>query len=91
VVCMHDWETLGLLRVAEKRGIEVPRQLSITGYGDLDASRLVEPRITTFSVPGFEVGQRAAECLSRLIEKQSFEDVLVEPKFILRGSTCAAF
>jgi DNA-binding LacI/PurR family transcriptional regulator len=89
VVCLSDWEAMGLIRAAEMRKIQLPAQLSIIGCGDLQAGRLLQPRLTTFSVPAYEVGRQAAKSLLQLIEKKSFDDVLIEPTLCVQESTCA--
>ena len=89
VICYSDLEAYGLIRAAQQQNLNVPRDLSVVGYGDLDFARLVDPPLTTFRVPAYEAGERAAKCLLALIEKQSFEDVLLESTFVERGSTAA--
>ena len=63
VICMTDWQAMGLIRAAEMQKIDLPSQLSVIGYGDVQAATLLQPRLTTFSVPAFEVGHaRPGRC-----------------------------
>jgi LacI family transcriptional regulator len=41
-------------------GISVPRDISITGYDDIPLATLVEPQITTVSLPIAVMGHQAA-------------------------------
>jgi LacI family transcriptional regulator len=58
---------LGVLAEAKSRGINVPRDLAITGYTDSPTAALVDPALTMVSVPAREIGQRAMQTLDRLI------------------------
>jgi DNA-binding LacI/PurR family transcriptional regulator len=89
IICYNDLEAFGLIRAARERNVNVPRDLSVMGYGDLDFARLIDPPLTTLSEPAYEIGQRAAECLLALIDKKSFEDVLLDSTLVPRASTGA--
>ena len=50
VVAVDDSVGLAVMAAAARRGIDVPAALSVTGFDDIDATRLVRPRLTTVTV-----------------------------------------
>ncbi len=71
VMCGNDVLAVGALRGARDMGLSVPEDVSITGFDDIELSRIVTPQITTVHVPHREMGRRAAEALIDMVEKRS--------------------
>lgn len=51
VICANDNLATGVILECQSRGIDVPRQLSVVGYNDLEISRALSPSITTVATP----------------------------------------
>lgn len=68
VVCGNDILALGALVEAAARGIAVPRQLSVTGFDDIELAGEISPALTTIHIPTAEIGRRAAERLLARLE-----------------------
>lgn len=67
VFCANDLMAIGALDVAHERGLEVPRDLAIIGFDDVDAATIVSPQLTTVRNPAYEAGSTAGDLLmSRL-------------------------
>ncbi|MEF2976763.1 LacI family DNA-binding transcriptional regulator [Subtercola sp. YIM 133946] len=58
-----DIFALGALFECARRGIAVPSDLAITGFGDFDLARHVIPTLTTVSVPSRQIGTTAGGLL----------------------------
>jgi LacI family transcriptional regulator len=67
VLCANDRLALGAIRLLRERGLTVPRNMSVTGFNDLQPVRLIEPRLTTVRVQQFEAGEAAARILLELL------------------------
>ena len=68
LLCASDIFATGALLEAQSRGIAVPDQLAICGFGDFELSRHLSPALTTVSTPNLEIGRRAGEMLlSRML------------------------
>jgi LacI family gluconate utilization system Gnt-I transcriptional repressor len=52
-----------VLGEAKRRGIDVPSQLAICGFGDLEFASETSPQLTTVGVDGTRIGVSAARCL----------------------------
>jgi LacI family transcriptional regulator len=70
VMCGNDVLAVGALRQARAMGLNVPGDVSITGFDDIELARIVEPALTTVHVPHREMGAKAAEALIDLVERK---------------------
>lgn len=88
VVCGNDVLALGALIEARAMGITVPRQMSITGFDDLDLASQFTPALTTVRVPSAAMGELAADYLLARLDGRSVPDlVALEAELIVREST----
>jgi LacI family gluconate utilization system Gnt-I transcriptional repressor len=53
----------GAILECSRRGIKVPEQLAITGFGDFELARNLVPPLTTVAVPNREIGTVSGELL----------------------------
>ena len=61
VVCTSDALAVGALAESKALGLLVPKDLSITGFDDIDISAHTDPPLTTVNVPAFDIGRLAAD------------------------------
>ena len=88
LVASNDLLALGAMRAATVRGIEVPRQLSIIGFDDIDAAGFTTPPLTTLRHRQGAVGRHlVTQLLAVIQDPASIEPVELQPELILRGST----
>jgi LacI family gluconate utilization system Gnt-I transcriptional repressor len=67
IVCSTDTLAQGILAEAAKRGIGIPRDVAVMGFGDLSTAAHVHPSLSTVRIDGASIGRLAAEALvSRL-------------------------
>jgi LacI family gluconate utilization system Gnt-I transcriptional repressor len=86
--CSSDLAAAGAVIEAGVRGIAVPQQLAVCGFGDLEVGRVIHPAISTVSVDGAEIGRTAARCLvSRLSGEDAPRRVEMPFQVVERGST----
>ncbi|WNW10634.1 LacI family DNA-binding transcriptional regulator [Pseudomonas sp. DTU_2021_1001937_2_SI_NGA_ILE_001] len=85
----NDMIGIGVLRAAAERGIQVPRELSVIGFDDIQLSRFVYPALTTVGQSVTQLGEAAAERLLRRIANPAtpVEKLLVGPSVVVREST----
>jgi len=63
VFCGSDLLAIGALGQAKRMGLDVPSQLSICGFGDLEFAAETNPTLTTVRVDGTRIGTSAARFL----------------------------
>ncbi len=71
VMCANDVLAIGALRAAREMGLDVPGDVSVTGFDDIDIAMLAEPALTTVHVPHREMGRRAAEMLIEMLRERT--------------------
>lgn len=63
VMFSSDVLASGALLASVRRGIDVPGRLAITGFGDFELARHLNPSLTTVAVPAAEIGRQAGRLL----------------------------
>jgi LacI family transcriptional regulator len=65
IICGNDVLAAGALAAARAAGLSVPRDLSVTGFDNIELSAVVSPPLTTVNVPHRRMGKTAAGMLLR--------------------------
>ncbi len=68
VMCANDVLAVGAMKQARVMGLDVPGDVSITGFDDIELAQVTSPEIATVRVPHREMGRRAARALIDLLE-----------------------
>lgn len=90
VICGNDVLALGALAACADAGIVVPRDLSITGFDDLEISTLTRPHLTTVHVPSRQIGVFAAEhLLDRIAGQPVAPQRELSAELMVRDTTAA--
>jgi len=63
VFCANDLMAIGALDVAHELGLDVPGDVAIVGFDDVDAATIVTPQLTTVRNPAYESGSAAGDLL----------------------------
>jgi len=63
VVCSSDMLAHGILVEARARGLRVPEELAVSGFGNAEFGAHMVPSITTVHVDGPEMGRLAAQLI----------------------------
>ncbi len=91
IVYANDHMALAGLGAARRRGLEVPGDLSIVGYGNSQMSRYSYPALTSVAVDAEEWGYRAALALVECVGGADLDDLTLPPAQLqVRESTSHA-
>ncbi|HUT57194.1 MAG TPA: LacI family DNA-binding transcriptional regulator, partial [Phycisphaerae bacterium] len=63
ILCSNDLTAIGALSTLQQAGCQVPRDVSVVGFDDIDFASLAYPPLTTISLPRDRLGQLAFEAL----------------------------
>ena len=87
--CLNDNLAMGGLRALADFGLRVPDDVSLIGFHDTEPARYLVPRLSTVSQMHLDLGRRAAELMTDLIEGRAQPPVhqTLETKLIHREST----
>jgi DNA-binding LacI/PurR family transcriptional regulator len=76
------------MEAAEKKGIQVGKDLAVVGIDDLEVSRFSKISLTSVKQPYEIIAQKAAKALFGLMEKQNSKIQLeLSPELVIRNST----
>jgi len=91
ICAVNDAMALGAIRAARRDGRQVPDDLSVVGFDNIDWAQLNDPPLTTVDVPKQQLGQEAARRLLSIVGDgdASPVEVVVSTHLIVRGSTRA--
>lgn len=67
IITVSGTHALVVLAEARTRGIDVPDELAVIGYGDTEAAQLTQPPLSMIELPTHEAGTLAAQRLQALI------------------------
>lgn len=92
VFCSNDFLALGAREGARELGFNLPEDLSVVGFDDMEISSFVTPSLTTIKQPAYEMGQLGTEVLLNHIHKRSYKPFhrMLETRLIIRESTTTA-
>lgn len=68
IACFNDLMAVGALQKLKTKGIQVPLDVSVTGYDNVYVTKITTPKITTIEQPAYEMGCQAAKMLIEKIE-----------------------
>jgi len=85
----NDVSAIGAMRAFLDAGLDVPRDISVIGFDDIESAAFHNPSLTTIRQPLHEMGVLATNHLLRLLAGETIADeaLSVEPELIVRGST----
>lgn len=89
VFCSSDLLALGLMTEAQARGIALPKQIAVVGFGDLEYAADLNPALTTVRIDGTAIGRQAAQFIVDRAEGRRVELRVVDVGFSIidRAST----
>lgn len=70
VICATDRLAFGAYRVLEGRGLRIPEDVSVAGFGGYDESTLLKPELTTLKFDSYGLGYLGAETLIKMIREE---------------------
>ena len=88
IVYANDLMAIAGMSTAISLGVEVPGQLSVTGFDDAPLSAYIQPALTTVRTDVVGWGRAAAEQLLAVVDREAVREIdLPAPEFVIRAST----
>jgi DNA-binding LacI/PurR family transcriptional regulator len=94
ICCGNDMTAVGVMKAARKLEIDVPRELSVIGFDDIDLCELTMPPLTTVKHPKYEQGEKAARVLLDKIknkENHMVKNYVLSTELKVRESTAKCY
>lgn len=89
LVCDDDLMAAGAYKAARARGLDVPRDVSVTGFDDLQLAIALEPELTTVRLPAEALGAQGMTALLGLLDGGRPQPRSLPGELIVRGSTAS--
>jgi LacI family gluconate utilization system Gnt-I transcriptional repressor len=83
----NDEMAIGGLAFCQARGLRVPEDIGIAGWGGMEAASILPRRLTTTVVPTTAIGKSAAEALVARLTGAAGPEVTVVPTRLVPGET----
>ena len=87
IYCQDDTMALGGMAWCQRKGIRVPDDIGIAGWGGHEAASILVERLTTTEIPMQKIGTLSAESLVRKLRQEPMDDVTAVPARLIKGST----
>lgn len=71
IFSMSDLMAYGAINAALQSGLQIPDDLSIHGFDNLESSSFLRPALTTVSLPLQEMGRRTAQTMLQLLKGEA--------------------
>lgn len=85
--CYNDVVAVGALLGCREAGIDVPDELSVIGFDDIDLARYVHPPLTSVAQPKRQMGGIAMQMIIDLLDEKPVVNQIIEPVVMERRST----
>ncbi|NOZ45744.1 MAG: LacI family transcriptional regulator [Chlorobi bacterium] len=92
IFAANDLTAIGAMKIIKDKGLKIPDDVAVIGFGNSFYSQISDPALTTVSQPGYEMGKLATELLFNRLN--STDEKAEEPqlkvlktKLIIRDST----
>lgn len=88
IVCANDFMAISVLDALHKRGVEIPRDIAVVGFDDIEESKYVDPGLTSVKMPRKAMGREAVKLIKKLSEGEQCDKITYLPvELCLRGSS----
>ena len=91
IVACNDLMALGAMSAAQKRGLVVGRDISITGFDDIPMAEHAHPPLTTVHQPIYKIGSMVCDMLLQILLGREPEQrqIILKPRLVIRQSSGA--
>ncbi|MCM2293996.1 LacI family DNA-binding transcriptional regulator [Allorhizobium sp. BGMRC 0089] len=87
IVTCNDNVAMGVYRVLQERGLNVPKDIAIASFNDIPMARLLNPPLTTVRLPAEQIGETAVDLLAeRLAGRRLVKQITLASTLQWRGS-----
>jgi LacI family gluconate utilization system Gnt-I transcriptional repressor len=83
IACSSDALAHGVITEAQARGMRVPADIGVIGFGDLAFAQHAHPAITTVRIDGTSIGRQAARFIVERAEGREVEQKVIDLGFSL--------
>ncbi|MCC0025147.1 MAG: LacI family DNA-binding transcriptional regulator [Hyphomicrobiaceae bacterium] len=87
VICVSDLTAFGALTECMRRGVAVPDDMAIAGFGAYEIASVCVPALTTIDPHPREIGRRTGELIVSLLDNPTLAGETVDPHIVVKIPT----
>lgn len=89
IVACNDLMALGAISAAQQMGLEVGKDVAITGFDNIPLAEHCHPPLTTVHQPIYQIGEMVCEMLIKTVRGEALEEkqIILQPSLMIRQST----
>lgn len=89
IFACNDAMAIGVMQCLKEKAIRIPEDIALIGFDDVESDLLLDPPLTTMSVPKIEIGGEAVRLMEQILTKKvaSNKKILVPVDLVKRRST----
>lgn len=71
IICATDRLAYGAYKIVKEKGLRIPEDVSIVGFGGYEQSELISPELTSVKFNSFKNGELVAQTMLKMINQES--------------------
>ncbi len=87
IICINDLVAIGALSEAHKNNMQVPKDIAIVGYDNLDISAFIHPGVTTIASNFKDYSKAIVHAIQHVDDIIPNERIAIQTDLIIRGTT----
>ncbi len=88
ILCVNDFMAVGVLRELRERGLQVPRDVSVTGFDNIKLAEFCSPALTTVHIPREQIGHSIFDNIIGSANEHGIgREIVIDPELVVREST----
>ncbi len=89
MLCVNDFMAVGVMRTLREAGLQVPRDISVTGFDNIKLAEFCSPPLTTVHIPREHIGHILFDHIlgDGRAEHDSGREIVIDPELVVRDST----
>jgi LacI family transcriptional regulator len=89
LLCVNDQTAYGVLHAAHEQGLDVGRNIAVSGFDGLRDSVHTEPALTTLAIPVAEIAKQLVQMLLKGVNSEllDIQEIVIKPELRIRAST----
>jgi len=89
ILCVNDFMAVGVMRELREEGLQIPRDVSVTGFDNIKLAEFCSPPLTTVHIPREQIGHIIFDNVlgDGAAEHNTSREIVIDPELVLRDST----
>lgn len=91
ILCVNDFMAVGVMRELREEGLQIPRDVSVTGFDNIKLAEFCSPPLTTVHIPREQIGHIIFENIVGIgngdQRRVTGREIVIDPELVLRDST----